>query len=555
VNYSKILRSLLLRFWRAYSVTGLLTGTLFFAFSLTPSLIPREAPVQGLLSGIALACGYGLGVFGLWLWRYLELPYPRGGWESRIKSVAMIASAGTAAGFLWKAAEWQDGIRRLMQMEPLETAQPLLVGSIALMVFIFAILLARLFVWGLRNIANWLNNYLPRRFANVVGFLIAGAIMASLADGLIFKTGLRALDEVYENLDALIDAQSARPPDASATGSSASQVEWASLGRRGRDFISTGPSGADIASLTGRPALDPIRVYVGLRSAETPQDRASLALRELISTGAFERTNLIIAMPTGTGWMDPAAVDSVEYLHNGDTAIVGAQYSYLASWLSLLVEPGYGKEMARALFTEVYQYWTNLSENKRPKLYLHGLSLGALSSESSAELFEVIGDPYHGAMWAGPPFASSHWRALTDGRNEGLPAWLPQVGDSSFVRFTGQQNVLDIPGAKWGPLRIVYLQYASDPITFFEISSLYRRPSWLVGGRGPDVSEQLRWYPVVTFLQTLVDMMIATTAPTGYGHVYAPEHYIDAWLAVTQPRGWSAEALEKLKGHFAGQSK
>nr|WP_312872321.1 hypothetical protein [Rhizobium viscosum] len=25
---------------------------------------------------------------------------------------------------------------------------------------------------------------------------------------------------------------------------------------------------------------------------------------------------------------------------------------------------------------------------------------------------------------------------------------------------------------------------------------------------------------------------MATTSPMGYGHVYAPQHYIDAWLAV-----------------------
>jgi Alpha/beta-hydrolase family len=53
--------------------------------------------------------------------------------------------------------------------------------------------------------------------------------------------------------------------------------------------------------------------------------------------------------PTGTGWVDPAAMDSVEYLHDGAVASVALQYSYLASWLYLLVEPGYGADVARAL--------------------------------------------------------------------------------------------------------------------------------------------------------------------------------------------------------------
>jgi uncharacterized membrane protein len=99
-------------------------------------------------------------------------------------------------------------------------------------------------------------------------------------------------------------------------------------------------------------------------------------------------------------------------------------------------------------------------------------------------------------------------------------------------------------------MRIVYLQYASDPITFFEPSALYRRPAWMDTPRGPDVSLSLRWFPVVTLLQLGLDVASATTAPMGYGHVYAPEHYIDAWIQVTQPQGWSAEETERLKAFF-----
>src|SRR5262249_11553884 len=101
------------------------------------------------------------------------------------------------------------------------------------------------------------------------------------------------------------------------------------------------------------------------------------ALEELKRVGGFERSVLIVVTPTGTGWVDPAAIDSVEYLHNGAVASVALQYSYLASWLSLLVEPGYGAGAARALFNEIYGYWITLPNDSRPRLYLHGLSLGA----------------------------------------------------------------------------------------------------------------------------------------------------------------------------------
>jgi uncharacterized membrane protein len=100
-------------------------------------------------------------------------------------------------------------------------------------------------------------------------------------------------------------------------------------------------------------------------------------------------------------------------------------------------------------------------------------------------------------------------------------------------------------------MRIVYLQYASDPVTFFDYWSFYRQPDWMTAPRGPDVSPDLRWYPVVTLLQLALDMAMATTAPMGYGHVYAPEHYIDAWIEVTDVQGWSAAEIARLKQEFA----
>jgi len=108
------------------------------------------------------------------------------------------------------------------------------------------------------------------------------------------------------------------------------------------------------------------------------------------------------------------------------------------------------------------------------------------------------------------------------------------------------------PYAAWGPMRIVYLQYASDPVTFFEYRSLYREPDWMRPPRGPDVSPQFRWYPVITFLQLIVDKFMATGAPIGYGHVYAPAHYTDAWIALTDVRGWSPEQIAQLKRHLSG---
>ena len=64
-------------------------------------------------------------------------------------------------------------------------------------------------------------------------------------------------------------------------------------------------------------------------------------------------------------------------------------------------------------------------------------------------------------------------------------------------------------------------------MTFFRPSLIFRRPAWLAGERGPDVSPYLDWYPIVTFLQVACDLPMATSVPTGYGHNIAPANYID----------------------------
>ena len=63
---------------RHFSFPGLLLGSIFFALSLTPSLLPRTETVQGILSGCCFAVGYGAGNLVHWLWGFLGLRAPPG---------------------------------------------------------------------------------------------------------------------------------------------------------------------------------------------------------------------------------------------------------------------------------------------------------------------------------------------------------------------------------------------------------------------------------------------------------------------------------------------
>jgi uncharacterized membrane protein len=391
----------------------------------------------------------------------------------------------------------------------------------------------------------------PRRVSYVLSTLVVVVALFLLANDVIGRLALNAADALFVRLDQIVEDDVEQPDDPAASGSAESLIPWDTIGRFGKRFVVAGPSRASIGEFRGDDAKEPLRVYVGLGSKETVEERARLALDELIRVGGFDRSLLVVATPTGTGWLDPGAVDTLEYLHAGDTAIVTMQYSYLPSWLTILVDPNRSRDSAMALFDVIYDHWTNLPKETRPKLYLHGLSLGALGSAASADLFTVFEDPIQGGLWSGPPFPSIVWARATRYRNPGSPMWLPKFRDGSMLRFTGRENSLAQQGDRWGPMRFIFIQHASDPMTFFSPDLAFRSPAWLSGQRGPDVSPYLRWFPLVTFLQAAFDLPMATTVPAGYGHNFAPASYIDGWIEVTQPAGWTAGDTQRLKARFA----
>ena len=525
---------------------GLMLGALGFVAALTPSMIPRAAVLQGVEAGIAFALLYGVGAGAVTLWSWFEAPVAGKLYSRAFLRIAILLCLALVAYGLVLEPGWQNAIRRAMGMAPVSAGFPVLIAIVGVPVALVLIGLGRLFNAVAKLISGRLAKVVPRRIALLVGFGVAAALFWAIGNGLLLRTALHELDSSYRHIDALMPAELSAPQDPSKSGSGASLVSWASLGAQGRERVVAAPSKSDISSVTGGSAMEPLRVYVGLNSAATVDERAELALAELKRVSAFDRAALVIATPTGTGWVDPSGMAPLEILFRGDVASVSVQYSYLPSWLSLLVEPDYGSDTARAVFRVVYGYWRTLPKERRPRLYLFGLSLGARNSDLSADFLDIIADPYQGALWVGPPWDSETWRRVTAMRLTGSPVWLPRFRDESLFHFTTQRNELDESNTRWGPMRMVFLQYPSDPIVFFESASLWRPPSWMQQ-RAPDVASEIRWIPVVTFVQQICDMMTATTTPRGVGHVYAAAHYLDGWIAVTEPQGWNEESLTRLR--------
>lgn len=537
-----------IQFLKSLSHIGLLIGLVFFCASLTPSLLPRAPIVQGALSGIVFAVGYSIGSWVNAAWSFLELRELKGIIISRltagIGSLLLILAAIT----LGRMNVWQNSIRDLMEMPPVETFYPIRVAVIALILALLLILITR----GVGRLClisvKQTNRWLPRRIALATGSIAAIMLIVFAVNGLILKTSLELMDNIFSVADQNFKLQddSTMPTDQLA-----SLIRWKDIGRNGEKFLTEGPNKEEISQWLGRSAKEPIRVYAGYNTGDTLQHRAELALKELIRNGGFDRKVLIVAVPTGTGWLDPAAIQPVAFLHEGDLSIISMQYSYLPSWLTIIIDPDRSRRAAKALFNTVYNHWIKLPAETRPKLYLFGLSLGALGSEASADLITLLADPIQGALWSGPPFASKIWPSVTQGRNVDSPEWRPEFRDGSAIRFMTKDGFSATQFAPWGPLRVVYLQHASDPMSFFSPSLAFQRPDWLGENRGPDVSSYFDWYPIVTFLQVTFDIPMATSVPAGFGHTFTPASYIDGWIAVTEPKGWTSSDIERLKDHFA----
>ena len=445
----------LINYTRSFSFVGLMLAALFFAASVTPSLLPRTYLVQGVLSGFALAIGYSIGVSLVWIYQFFELREPDG----RTQTVAKYVTSGVVGVwficFVWRMTFWQNSIRDMMGMEELETAYPYRTAAVSLVFGAVLVAFARLFATVSGFIATKLNRVFPRKVSATIAFIVVGFLVLFLSNDVALKSLLSSADSFFSNLDELIDEDVQQPSDEMLTGSAASLVNWDSIGRQGKIFLASGPTQSEIAEFSQGDAERPIRVYVGVRTRSTMKERAELALEELKRVGGFEKSILIIATPTGTGWIDPSAADTIEYLHGGDTAMVSTQYSYLPSWISILVDPQRSIDSARALFDEVYGYWKTLPKDSRPRLYLQGLSLGSLGSEDSAELLTIFEDPIHGALWSGPPFPSHNWNSAVRNRNAESPAayfdsqrrkihWSPISHGDRCGTFTSS-----IPATQW----------------------------------------------------------------------------------------------------------
>ncbi|MEJ2867938.1 alpha/beta-hydrolase family protein [Actinomycetospora sp. OC33-EN08] len=552
--------------WLRVDGLGLAVGVAFGSLAMTPSLIPRDWFVQGLATGLSAAVGYGVGTVLWFLMRRTRVGIrlfarARARVPARVRLAAwpilLVAAAVVVLVMLVAGAQWQRDIALLVGIEPptlLGYARAVPLGVLVAAAPIAVVRLVRhadhLLVRGLRRYAH-----LPRRIAGAVAVVLLAMVIAAVVNQIVLRGTLTVVDQAFSGVNDETYPGFDRPTSPTRSGSPASLVPWETLGKEGRRFVAAGRDAATLAAAGGRPAVEPVRAYVGLETATEPQARADLAVRELEREGAFSRPVVAVVTTTGTGWVDDPVADSLEALYAGDSAIVATQYSYLPSWLSFLFDGPRAEEAGRLLIDAVHARIQAIPPGvPRPRMIVFGESLGSQGSEGAFSSLADVRANTDGVLWVGPPNSNRLWSQIVTRRDPGSPEVLPTYSDGLVVRFAGGPSTAAVaqnPSTPWIAPHVLYLQHPSDPVVWWSPDLLWERPDWLVEPRGSDVVGAMSWYPVITFWQVSIDLVNAVNVPPGHGHVYTDE-ILDGWVAVAAPPGWTAADTARVRQALAG---
>lgn len=400
------------------TTTALVTGAILL--SLVPSLLPRPAGVQGVLTGVLVALALGLSSL---LDRARRRRTPTAGRPDRSRRGTVAALAfGVAGAAVVMGHRSQERLAASSGLPGPETAH-----------------------WAL---------------ALLVAVATAGALLllgrgasrvASAAGGLAGKRHLAAL--------ATAGAVSVAPAGPAAQGLTSALDQ---------------PLDADHVMLAEAPG-PAVRAHVSLDEA-AGRPAAQLAARRLVEAGGLERQAVVVVVPTGSGWVNPAAVEGVERDLAGDVATVAVQYDRSPSWLVLVTERGTAEASATAVLEEVASLMAAVPEQQRPDLYVMGESLGALAGQAALASYTGRADapavPVCGVLWSGVPGGA----------------------------------LLGLPGER-------AITHPDDPVVHLRARTALRRPD----GWDGEV-----WLPLASYGGTVLDLLSSLEVPDGHGHRYGP---------------------------------
>lgn len=524
------------------SLIGVVGALVMYGVSVSPSLLARSWQWHAVASGVLSAVGY---IVGLTIQRFYALVVPRLGVEiTAPKAVSIAFRAVLLLGFFlwflrWLLQSYRERKRanRLVGMRG-ETLGEYLLGTVCAFILMMALLGV---AWGLqwigRAIVSVLSQWMYMVFALALSLLILVVIVYALTSQVLLKLGINFFTRHARKMNNRTAKGIVQPQVPERSGSPHSLSSWRAVGGQGRVFLGRGPSRADIEAVTGCSAMEPIRVYAGMpEEGQSLQNAADLVVEELHRTGAFDRAVILIATSTGSGWVDEWQVQPLEYLTRGNCATASMQYSFVPSSINFLTDLDVSEEAAVILFETIRRAVDEIPEDRRPALFVCGESLGAYASQHVFSGIVDVLSRTDGALWVGTPAFTPMHAELTAIRHRGSPEVAPVVANGRHVRFVNVPENLwaDVYGRElgdWNYPRIVYAQHPSDPVVWWNSELVWHKPDWISEKVDGDVSPHMQYTRGATYIQVLVDMPVAGTAPGGHGHTYH-EELIPLWEAI-----------------------
>ena len=524
------------------SLIGVVGVLVMYGVSVSPSLLARSWQWHAVASGVLSAVGY---IVGLTIQRFYALVVPRLGVEiTAPKAVSIAFRAVLLLGFFlwflrWLLQSYRERKRanHLVGMRG-ETLGEYLLGTVCAFILMLALLGV---AWGLqwigRAIVSVLSQWMHMVFALALSLLILVVIVYALTSQVLLKLGINFFTRHARKMNNRTAKGIVQPQVPERSGSPHSRSSWRAVGGQGRVFLGRGPSRADIEAVTGCAAMEPIRVYAGMpEEGQSLQNAADLVVEELHRTGAFDRAVILIATSTGSGWVDEWQVQPLEYLTRGNCATASMQYSFVPSSINFLTDLDVSEEAAVILFETIRRAVDEIPEDRRPALFVCGESLGAYASQHVFSGIVDVLSRTDGALWVGTPAFTPMHAELTAIRHRGSPEVAPVVANGRHVRFVNVPENLwaDVYGRElgdWNYPRIVYAQHPSDPVVWWNSELVWHKPDWISEKVDGDVSPHMQYTRGATYIQVLVDMPVAGTAPGGHGHTYH-EELIPLWEAI-----------------------
>ena len=265
--------------WLTLRYPGLVGALIVFLLALTPSLLPRPWLYEALVAGVGAAVGYGLGVLVWWAIRRMWKPtisptVARWGWRGLAVAGPLLIIGGLILG-----RRWQNEVRELVG-EPQSTAGHfLLIALVSVVLLAIILLISRGIRAFNRAIARLLGRVIPLAVAQTIAVVVVAFTLYWVLTGVAFDAAVKFADKTYSSQNEGTPDGVTPTTSQLRSGGPGSLVSWDSLGYQGRGFIGGGPTASDITEFTGDPAEHPIRVYAGLESADTADERAALAVQ------------------------------------------------------------------------------------------------------------------------------------------------------------------------------------------------------------------------------------------------------------------------------------